>query len=64
MCLKKEQLFVLTAVFFTLAAVLHVLRLVLQWRSTIGGWEVPFWLSGVGVVIAGYLAYEFWRMKK
>jgi hypothetical protein len=30
----------------------------------VAGWEVPMWLSAVAVVVAGYLAYEGFQMRK
>ncbi len=41
---------------FLAIAFMHVLRLVFRWEAVIGGWHVPFWLSGAGVLIAGFLA--------
>ncbi len=63
MCLKKNQVFLLAAVFFTIAALLHLLRLIFNWQAVIGAFAVPYWVSVIGVIVAGYLAYEFWRMK-
>ena len=42
---------------FAVLALLHVLRILMGWPATIGGWAVPMWLSWVGVVVAGGLSY-------
>mgnify|MGYP001581901190 CR=1 FL=1 len=44
-----------TASVFALVALLHALRLVLAWPVVVGTWEVPMWLSGFGLVLAGAL---------
>ncbi len=48
---------------FSLIALLHALRLVYGWSAVIGGWEVPMWLSGLSVVLAGYLAYSAFKLR-
>jgi len=49
---------------FLIIAVLHLLRLVLGWNAVFEGWSVPLWLSAVALVVAGYLAYEGFRLSK
>lgn len=51
-------------IIFLLIAVLHALRLILGWEATIGGVAVPMWLSAIAVVVAGYLAYQSFRLKR
>ena len=46
---------------FILIAVLHLLRLVFGWEVTIDGMVVPMWVSIMGFLIAGALAYFLWR---
>ena len=45
-----------TATIFLAVALLHLLRVILGWSATIGGWDVPTWLSWVAFVIALALA--------
>lgn len=52
-----------TLIVFLLIALLHALRLVYGWSAVIGGWEVPMWLSGLAVVLAGYLAYSAFKLR-
>lgn len=51
-------------VVFLIIAALHLLRLVLGWSAVFQGWSVPQWLSAVALVVAGYLAYEGFRLSK
>lgn len=43
---------------FGVVAILHALRLIYKWEAIIGGFVLPLWLSGVAIVVAGYLAYQ------
>jgi hypothetical protein len=51
-----------TSVIFLLVAVLHLLRLVLQWDAMIGSWHFPIWASVVAVVVAGFLSFAGYRL--
>lgn len=53
-----------SGVIFLIIAILHLLRLVLQWDAAIGGWDVPMWLSIAALFIAGYLGYQGVRLSK
>ncbi len=46
---------------FILMAVVHLLRLVYGWEVTVNGMVVPMWVSVIGLLIAGALAYFLWR---
>lgn len=49
---------------FLLIAVLHLLRLLLGWQAVFEGWLVPHWVSAVALVVAGYLAYEGFKLSR
>ena len=49
---------------FLVIAVLHLLRIVFGWSAVIGGWVVPQWVSWLAFLVAGYLAYEGFRLGK
>jgi hypothetical protein len=53
-----------TAILFSLIALLHASRLVRGWHVMIGDIVVPVWVSWIGLVIAAYLAYEGFRLSK
>lgn len=61
--MNQKNFSTVTLVIFLLIALLHALRLVYGWNAVIGGWEVPMWLSAVAVVLAGYLAYNAFRLR-
>jgi hypothetical protein len=54
----------ITATLFSLITLLHALRLLRGWQVTIGDIVVPLWVSWIGLVIAGYLAYQGVRLSR
>ena len=38
-------------------AIMHLLRIIFGWQVEIGGLSIPFWVSWLGVLVAGALAY-------
>ena len=46
-----------TGTLFSIITLVHLCRLVFAWRVNIGLLHVPTWVSWVGVILAGYLAY-------
>jgi len=52
-----------TLMVFSLIALLHILRLVYGWNAVIAGWAVPMWLSGLSVIVSGYLAYSAFKWR-
>lgn len=54
----------IAAIFLSLVAVLHVLRLVFQVEVTTGGTEIPMWASVLGVVVPSALALWLWREQR
>lgn len=53
-----------TGIIFSLVAFLHVLRLLRGWNVVIGDLSVPVWTSWIGLAIAGYLAYEGFKLSR
>lgn len=49
---------------FGLVGILHLLRLLLGWSVVIGGYTFPVWPSWIGAFVAGFLAYEGFRLSK
>ena len=54
----------ITAILFLLIALLHALRLLRGWHVVIGDLSVPVWVSWLGLVIAGYLAYQGFQLSR
>jgi hypothetical protein len=51
-----------TAALFLIIAVLHLLRIVFGWAAEIGGLAIAMWVSWLGLVVAGALAYSGFRV--
>jgi hypothetical protein len=51
-----------SGVLFSIIALGHLLRVVLQWEAMIGGMDIPQWVSIVFVIIAGGMAT--WNFKE
>jgi len=51
----------IAAIFFALVALLHIARLVKGWEVVVDGVTIPMWVSPLGIVIAGGLAFLLWR---
>ena len=62
--MKHGAFLLVTSAIFALIALLHALRLVYGWNVTIGEWTVPVWVSAVGFLIAGYLAFQGLLLKR
>ena len=62
--MSKNTFSTIASVVFLIVAVAHALRLFFKWDVLIAGWLVPTWLSAVALVVAGYLAYEGFRISK
>lgn len=52
---------VLAIILFTLVAIAHLLRLINGLDVTVGGWNVPQWVSVGGVIVPVAIAYLLWR---
>jgi hypothetical protein len=44
-----------------LVALAHLLRIFLGLQVTVGATEIPMWVSVVGVIVPGAVAYLLWR---
>ncbi|MBI1984731.1 MAG: hypothetical protein HYS60_01310 [Candidatus Wildermuthbacteria bacterium] len=49
---------------FLVISLLHLARAVFGWNAIIGGWAAPLWLSWLGLLVAGYLAYQAFTLSK
>ncbi len=47
---------------FGLLCIGHLLRLVAEAEMIIADYQVPLWMSGLGLVIAGALSFWMWRL--
>ena len=52
-----------SGLFSLLIACVQLLRLMLGWRVTVAGVEIPLWASGVAALVAGSLAIWAFRVR-
>ena len=52
-----------SGLFLALLACVQLLRLILRWRVTVAGVEIPLWASAVAALIAGSLAIWAFRVR-
>ncbi len=52
---------ILAMLVFILVALAHLHRLLFEWEVLINEARMPMWISVLGVLIAGVLAYGLWR---
>jgi len=55
---------VIAIVVFALVSILHLVRFLLGWEVIVNTVVIPMWLSLLGFVIAGGLAFMLWREMK
>ena len=48
-------------IFLALVALGHLLRVALRLQMTVGGADIPMWMSAVACIFAGGLAIMLWR---
>ena len=51
----------IAVVLFALVALAHLLRVAFGTPATVGTWTVPMWVSYIGVLLPGGLAYFVYR---
>ncbi|MBI4122850.1 MAG: hypothetical protein HY458_00600 [Parcubacteria group bacterium] len=61
--MNQKTFSLVAGIIFLAIAVLHLTRILMGWEAIIAGWQVPVWVSWVGVVVAGYLGYKGVRRK-
>ena len=54
----------LAIIVFVLVAIAHLLRLVSGTDIVIGGNDIPQWVSVVGVLVPGSIAWLLWKESK
>ena len=51
----------LAVLVFSIVAIAHLLRIIFGVNLIIGDWSVPQWVSALGVVGPGAIAWLLWR---
>ncbi len=49
---------------FSIVGLLHLLRLLTGLQVVFGTWQLPMWLSVIGIILPWYLAYNAWMLAK
>ena len=62
--MTQRQFNVVTGTIFAIIAVLHLLRLIYHWNALIANRPVPLGVSIVAFIVAGYLAWQGFRLRK
>ena len=62
--MAQKKFLTLAGWIFSIIAVLHVVRLVYHWEVLVAGRVVPLWVSGIGIVVAGWLAVAGFKLSK
>jgi len=55
--MSRRAYLLITAVIFSLVALLHLVRIIFGWNAMLGSWSAPMWLSWVALIVTGALAY-------
>ncbi len=54
----------LAIILLTLVAITHLLRLIDGTEVVVDGTTVPLWVSAVGVIVPGLIAWLLWKESK
>ena len=55
--MNQRTFSIVAGVIFAVVALLHLVRIYMDWPVMIGDWSVPMWVSWIALVVAGGLAY-------
>lgn len=55
--MRAQTFSLISGVIFALIAIAHAVRLAMGWNILVGTWLIPFWVSAVGLIVSGLLAY-------
>ena len=62
--MNQRTYMTVTATLFLVVALIHLLRIIIGWPVEIGGLSIPLWVSWLGVLLAGALAYFGFTQKR
>jgi hypothetical protein len=62
--MSQHAFSLVAAVIFALVALAHIVRMVFGAPFVVYDFPIPMWASGIAVVVAGYLAYEGFRLAR
>jgi hypothetical protein len=53
---NNKWYFTASSIIFTVIAIAHLAMIIMMMPAIIFGYELPLWVSGVVVIVSGYLA--------
>ena len=63
--MKQKTYNIISGVIFLVVATLHLVRIIYGWQILVGdSFAIPFWISWVGFIAAGILAYFGFKFSK
>lgn len=62
--LSTKTYFQVTGFIFAIVGLAHLIRVLSGWTIVIGGWNVPIWISYIGVLGPWYLSYNAFKHSK
>lgn len=55
--MNQKAFCIVAGIIFALVALFHLVRIIMDWPIVIGEWSVPMWVSWLGFVVVGALAF-------
>ena len=55
--MDRKTFLLAAGVIFAVVALVHLLRIAMDWPIMIGSWTVPMWVSWIGLAVAGTLSF-------
>ena len=55
--MTEKTFLMISAAIFGVVAVVHLVRILMDWSVVIDGWTIPMWVSWVGLIASGGLSY-------
>ena len=59
-----KTLLLINAAIFSIVALSHLLRIILNKDLVVAGVQFPVWLSAIAVLVTGYMAYQNYAHSK
>jgi hypothetical protein len=61
---KQKTYNIVTGTIFLVVAIVHFARIIFSWQMVVGGLVIPIWISWIGLVVAGVIAYLGFKLSK
>ncbi len=62
--MNQSNYTLITGIVFTAVALLHLMRIISGESVLIGGWDLPVAFNWIGFLVAGFLAYQGFRLSR